>query len=102
MHEGVSILDNNGVWKPGRELFKPWSYRQMKPLPVPQAVRVSENIGASAQSASSFVSRYITGEWDRLFQGDELNDRQTRLRQERHEAEWEALVKTLNIGADDP
>jgi hypothetical protein len=102
MDQGVCILDDDGAWRLGRDLFKPWPYRQMKPLPVAKAVRVSENIGASAQAASCFVSRYITGEWDRLYQGDELNDRQTRLRQERDEAEWQALEKTLSIGADYP
>jgi hypothetical protein len=37
----------------------------------------SENISEGAQRAAGFVSKFASGEWDRLYDGSELQEQRT-------------------------
>jgi hypothetical protein len=96
LDETVTVLDDEGALQPLRGILKPRPLRQMKPLPVPSAVRVSHNLGPRERRKAGFRSRFQTGDWERIFSGDELDERRVRLREEAQEAEFKAFLATLN------
>lgn len=97
LDQNHEILDNEGQWRPATSIFRPWTSHQLKPLPVPVAVRVSHNIGKSQQRAAGFVSRYVTGDWDEMYYGRELDERRERLEEEARRADLEKLIPTLSL-----
>ena len=57
----------------------------------------SENISEGAQRAAGFVSKFATGEWSRLYDGSELQERRHRLKTEAEQREALELARALNI-----
>ena len=55
----------------------------------------SENISEGAQRAAGFVSKFATGEWDRLYDGSELQERRRHLKEEAERQE--ALMVTRDL-----
>ena len=88
--DGVGAQDQHGTFHEARSIFKLWASRQMKPLPVADAVKVSHNIGRIAQRTAGFVSTFQTGAFDRLYLGNELDDWRHR-----------NLLATLQAGTED-
>jgi len=91
------ILDNEGQWRTAVSVFKPWTKRQLLPLPVEKAVKISHNLGRTAQRAFGFPSRYLAGHWSELYDGRELDERRERLRDERRQAEFEQMLPVLRL-----
>ena len=91
----TEVLDNEGGWRPVASIFKPWTQRQLMPLPVTTAVKISHNLGRTEQREAGFASRYITGEWHEMYLGRELDEWRERLREEARQVEFERLLPVL-------
>lgn len=76
-----------------RDIVKPWPYRKNLPVPNMKMTGVSHNIGEGCQRADQFVSKLSRCDFDRLYSGDELEERRQRILYERRTTEWLATLQ---------
>jgi hypothetical protein len=96
--DNVAALDRNGGSHSARAVLRLWQFRQMKPLPVPDAVKVSHNIGESAQREAGFISLLRQGKFDRLFFGNEMDEWRRRKAEETYRAKMADMLDGLELG----
>jgi hypothetical protein len=82
---------------PMRDIVKPWPYRKNLPVPNMKMTGVSHNIGEGCQRADQFVSKLSRCDFDRLYSGDELEERRQRIQRILCERRTTELLATLQI-----
>jgi hypothetical protein len=93
LHPNCGAFDDDGQWQSIRSIFKPYPFIEAEPVHSTQLASGSRNIWTKAQQAKGFWSRFHTGEWDRLYDGWELEAR----RSEAEGAARNEMLKTLNL-----
>jgi hypothetical protein len=89
--------DNDGGVVSARDIFKPYAYCETHPVYLAKLAGGSENVGEGAQRAAGFVSKFATGEWDRLYDGSELQERRRRQKEEAEQQEALKVTRDLII-----
>lgn len=93
----VGYQDNDGRVVSAREIFKPYAYSETAAVYLTKLAGCSENISEGAQRAAGFVSKFASGEWDRLYDGSELQERRRHLKEEAEQQEALQLTRGLII-----
>lgn len=76
--------------RPLRQVLRLWSRRDSLPVTCAKLTGSSHDIGTAAQKRAGFVSKLARGEYDTLYNGDELDYF--------NDAAWRRLVDTLRWG----
>ena len=91
------VPDDQKVLHPARDIFKPYPFVNTAEVHCAKLAGGSENIRKKAQVAAGFRSKHLKGEFDRLYDGSELEERRRRLENEAYEKEMEIIRKTINF-----
>lgn len=80
-----------------REVYKPWGFKLSLPIYARKVVGVSENIGSAAQRAANFISKLANRDFDRLYDGSELDDYRRRIADEKQQADMLDALSRLKL-----
>jgi hypothetical protein len=97
LSETLEIADDEGGWRSARDIFKPYPAVNGDPVSCHQIAGGAHAIWTKAQRIAGFRSRFDTGDWERLYDGHELEERRQAIKEEARRQQTEALLRTLNL-----